>query len=164
MPSLGNGEGSPFFRHSFILQQHISCHSLTVAHTSPTNFNGPHSMKIYGDLMFSKRGAGLWVCMCGIIELNSDMKERARKSKLLPEGLFRLKAAVYRRQAICYEPYHTHTSSDVLGEIFFTHLPTDVPLKNKCANKSVVQQHNQASIVRSTVKTCKTLHNCVKTY
>lgn len=59
------------------------------------------------------------MCMCGIIEVNSDMKERARKSKLLPEGLFRLKAAVYRRQTICYEPYHTYTSSYVLGEIFF---------------------------------------------
>lgn len=49
-PSLGTGEGSPFFKHSYILQQRISCHSLTVAHTSPTNFNGPLSMRIYMEI------------------------------------------------------------------------------------------------------------------
>lgn len=78
---------------------------------------------IYRDFIFSKRGTGLWACMCTIIELNSNMTECAKKSSLLPEGLFRWNAAVYRQQKTCCEPHHTNTSSYIVWEISSTRLP-----------------------------------------
>lgn len=81
-------------------------------------------MEIYRDSMFSKRGTGLQACMCTVIELNSSMTECAKKSRLLPEGLFRWKAAVYRQQKTCCEPHHTFTSSYIVWELSSTHLPT----------------------------------------
>lgn len=114
----------------------------------------PHSMEIHG-VFFSRRGLGLWACMCAIIELNSNMTERARKSKLLPGGLFRWKAAVYRWQT-CYEPHHTYNSSYI--QISSSHCVLLQWIKLQYKNRSYLL----ACIVKLTVKTCKTVHKTLK--